>query len=208
MYLFILYLVTTFNFSVLSAATSNQHTTTHSSYYTHTTKPTALLRANLYLFLCLYFQPSLYLYLCLYLALSVFLTISLISIYIFIPHFLYLSHLSISVYLSVYLSSFCLLVCGLSECQGGLQNRLVHFVRVFYFVHKRNAHIATNRPGARSTPQDVFCYLFIQYYFLLFHTLGHHKLITSTPNSGPFGLRGQKKTFLGKASSKLCNCIY
>ena len=135
MYLFILYLVTTFNFSVLSAAKSNtRYTTTHNSY-THTTKQTALLRANLYLFLCLYFQPSLYLYLCLYLALSVFLTISLISIYIFIPHFLYLSHLSISVYLSVYLSSFCLLVCGLSECQGVSTKRLVHFVRAFYFVH-------------------------------------------------------------------------
>ena len=50
MYLFILYFVTTLTFSVLSAARSNtRYTTTHS--YTHTTKPTALLRANLYLFL-------------------------------------------------------------------------------------------------------------------------------------------------------------
>ena len=37
------------------------------------------------------------------------------------------------------------------------------------------------RLGARSTPQD-FLLPFFHYYFLLSHTLGHHKLITSTPN--------------------------
>ena len=45
------------------------------------------------------------------------------------------------------------------------------------------------------------CFLlpFFHNYFLLSHTLGHHKLIISTHNLEPFVLRGQENPFFGKS---------
>ena len=53
--------------------------------------------------------------------------------------------------------------------------------------------------GSQVHPSGCFLLHFFHYYFLLSHTLGHHKLVTSTPNSGPLGA----EPFLGKTSSEM-----
>ena len=47
-------------------------------------------------------------------------------------------------------------------------------------------------PGLR-----VFSATFFYYHFLLTYTMGHRKFTMTTPNSGPFALRGPKKNFSG-----------
>ena len=57
-------------------------------------------------------------------------------------------------------------------------------------------HTIGRQPGP---PLRMFLLPFFHHFFLLSHTYGHHKLITSTPNSGPFERRGQKKNLFGKS---------
>ena len=45
-------------------------------------------------------------------------------------------------------------------------------------------------PGLR-----MFSAKFFHYHFLLTYTVGHRKFVMTTPNSGPFALRGQKNLF-------------
>ena len=66
-------------------------------------------------------------------------------------------------------------------------------VRCMHWLH------IPNYSAGSQVHSGCFLLPFFHNYFLLSHTLGHHKLIISTQNVGLFVLRGQENPFFGKS---------